>query len=311
MMPVVFNTLTEMKEYCGPEANLSGGGKFVENHGWGHELFNFKEDDGHYYGYTTPWGEMNIKRISGAINSDVLGEYVDNVLVVFTGSRPGIGRIIVGWYKNARVYSKSVDDNRESRILKLDSGIQHIKYNVVCDASNALLIAYEDRSFVVPQARMTDDGVGVGHHNTWYADKPKDLAFKEKVIEYIHTYDDAAAQSNELKYHLHDESHWWFSTSKQVTHSQSARQECIKIHGCVCNICGFDFEKAYGKAGKDYIEVHHITPVGQLSSAEGYEGTDPQKDLIPVCSNCHSMLHRKKIPYTPDEIRGMLKLDQQ
>lgn len=310
MTKIVFNTLTEMKKYCGPEENLSGGGEFIAMHGWGHELFNFKEDNGHCYGYATPWGKLNLRRISEAINSDKLGKYVDNVLVVFTGSRHGLGRIIVGWYKNARIYSESVDDDRESRLLELNSVSQYVKYNVVCDASNAFLISYDDRSFVVPQARLTDDGVGFGHHNTWYADKPKDSSFKEKVIDYIRTYEEALVQSNEFKYHLHDESHWWVSNSKQIAYSQLAKQECIKIHGCVCNICGFDFEKAYGETGKGYIEVHHITPIGQLSSAEGYEGTDPQKDLIPVCSNCHSMLHRKKIPYTPNEIRSMLKFDQ-
>ena len=290
MTKIVFNHLAEMNEYSGFEANQSsGGGKFVENHGWGHELFNFKEDNGHCYGVVTPHGKLNLPRISQTTSSDTLGKYVDNILVVFTSTHFGSGRKIVGWYKSARVYSESVDDKRESRLF---DG-HYIKYNIVCDASNAFLIAHEDRSFVIPQARI-NDGVGFGQHNIWYADQPKDLPFKEKVIDYILKYEEAATQNNEFKYHLHDESRWWFSTSKQIAYSQSAKQECIKIHGCVCNICGFDFEKAYGETGKGYIEVHHITPIGQLSSAEGYEGTDPQKDLIPLCSNCHSMIHRKK-----------------
>lgn len=77
MTKIVFNTLTEMKKYCGPEENLSGGGEFIAMHGWGHELFNFKEDNGHCYGYATPWGKLNLRRISEAINSDKLGKYGD------------------------------------------------------------------------------------------------------------------------------------------------------------------------------------------------------------------------------------------
>lgn len=44
------------------------------------------------------------------------------------------------------------------------------------------------------------------------------------------------------------------------------------------------------KLGKDYIEVHHIKPISEIGSEYV---VDPEKDLIPVCFNCHSMLHRK------------------
>ena len=73
------------------------------------------------------------------------------------------------------------------------------------------------------------------------------------------------------------------------------RRKCIEyykslwgghIH-CIC--CGFDFEKAYGDIGKDYIEVHHVNP---HHSYVGEHMVDPTRDLIPLCSNCHSMIHR-------------------
>ena len=51
-----------------------------------------------------------------------------------------------------------------------------------------------------------------------------------------------------------------------------------------------NFEEKYGELGKDYIEVHHIKPISEIDSEYV---VDPEKDLIPVCSNCHSMLHRK------------------
>lgn len=73
------------------------------------------------------------------------------------------------------------------------------------------------------------------------------------------------------------------------------RRKCIEyykslwgghIH-CIC--CGFDFEKAYGDIGKDYIEVHHVNP---HHTYKGEHMVDPTQDLIPLCSNCHSMIHR-------------------
>ena len=46
----------------------------------------------------------------------------------------------------------------------------------------------------------------------------------------------------------------------------------------------------YGELGKGYIHVHHIVPLSEIG--EGYE-VDPINDLIPVCPNCHNMLHKK------------------
>ena len=58
-----------------------------------------------------------------------------------------------------------------------------------------------------------------------------------------------------------------------------------------CEICGFDFEKAYGSIGKDFIECHHIIPVSTMD--EG--GRTKIEDLVMLCSNCHSMIHRNSL----------------
>ncbi len=69
-----------------------------------------------------------------------------------------------------------------------------------------------------------------------------------------------------------------------------ARQKCIDELGCYCHICGINFEKVYGEIGKDFIHVHHKIPLNEIK--EEYV-VDPIKDLLPVCPNCHAMLHRK------------------
>ena len=70
-----------------------------------------------------------------------------------------------------------------------------------------------------------------------------------------------------------------------------ARKKCIDYYGVQCQVCKLDFEKTYGEVGKDFIHVHHIKPLHEIK--QGYI-VDPIKDLIPVCPNCHSMLHRKE-----------------
>ena len=57
----------------------------------------------------------------------------------------------------------------------------------------------------------------------------------------------------------------------------------------MCSVCGTDFHKMYGELGKGFIHVHHIVPISMIGKE--YK-LDPIKDLVPVCPNCHAMLHR-------------------
>ena len=86
------------------------------------------------------------------------------------------------------------------------------------------------------------------------------------------------------------------------------RRLCILLKGCRCAVCGFDFEKVYGEIGRNFIEAHHIIPVSDMG--EGYR-VNPAEDLIPLCSNCHSMIHRRKPPYSPEELESVLKNRQE
>ena len=78
------------------------------------------------------------------------------------------------------------------------------------------------------------------------------------------------------------------------------RKCCLDYYGYDCKVCEINFEKHYGSIGKNFIHVHHITPVSQL-------GPDyvihPIDDLVPVCPNCHSMIHKKDPPFTIDEMK--------
>jgi len=83
-----------------------------------------------------------------------------------------------------------------------------------------------------------------------------------------------------------------------------ARQECIKHFGARCFICKFEFEDKYGEIGKGFIHIHHVKPLSEIN--EEYK-VDPIKDLIPVCPNCHAMIHKRKPAYSIGEIQSLLK----
>jgi 5-methylcytosine-specific restriction protein A len=79
-------------------------------------------------------------------------------------------------------------------------------------------------------------------------------------------------------------------TVNKYERSSIARDKCISIHGYRCKVCDFDFEKTYGILGKNFIHVHHIVPIHTV--ARSYK-IDYENDLVPVCPNCHAMLHKK------------------
>ena len=84
------------------------------------------------------------------------------------------------------------------------------------------------------------------------------------------------------------------------------RKQCVQHWGCKCCVCDFDFSATYGEIGRGFIHVHHVVPLASISDAHE---VDPIKDLIPVCPNCHAMLHRSKgtdNPRTVDELRNLV-----
>lgn len=85
-----------------------------------------------------------------------------------------------------------------------------------------------------------------------------------------------------------------------------ARRECIRKNGYRCKVCGLDFEELYGILGKGFIHVHHVIPISSIG--KNYK-IDCERDLVPVCPNCHAMLHRGKdgLVLSIEELKNKLK----
>jgi 5-methylcytosine-specific restriction protein A len=83
------------------------------------------------------------------------------------------------------------------------------------------------------------------------------------------------------------------------------REICLRLNGRRCVCCGMSFADIYGELASDYIEVHHIEPIS--AAGEPYH-LNPATDLVPVCSNCHSVIHRFDPPMKPDALRAQIEL---
>jgi hypothetical protein len=86
--------------------------------------------------------------------------------------------------------------------------------------------------------------------------------------------------------------------------SPKNRKRAIEIHGTICEVCKFDFDKIYGvEHAGGYIQIHHIKPLSE------YEGeVDPETDLVPLCANCHAMAHRRRATVTSiEELKELIE----
>lgn len=82
-----------------------------------------------------------------------------------------------------------------------------------------------------------------------------------------------------------------------------ARQKCIDHYGLNCQVCDFNFQIVYGDLGRDFIHVHHIVDIATIGKEYS---VDPIKDLVPVCPNCHAMLHKNKPAFTITELKSII-----
>lgn len=85
--------------------------------------------------------------------------------------------------------------------------------------------------------------------------------------------------------------------------SLEARNACIARYGNTCQVCGLDFSEKYGNLGAGFIHVHHRVSIAAIR--EEY-CVDPVNDLVPVCPNCHAMLHRREPPLEIEELRALM-----
>lgn len=85
------------------------------------------------------------------------------------------------------------------------------------------------------------------------------------------------------------------------------RRQAIAIHGSSCIACGFNFKDFYGDYASGFIHVHHVVPVSDFG---GSRLVNPETDLVPLCANCHSVVHRKKnMTLSVEDLKGFIAIN--
>ncbi len=76
---------------------------------------------------------------------------------------------------------------------------------------------------------------------------------------------------------------------ERLHRNPALRQACINKYGYQCQCCGMNFAEMYGEQlGARFIEVHHLQ---MLSTYDENRPADYVENLVPLCANCHAMIH--------------------
>lgn len=117
--------------------------------------------------------------------------------------------------------------------------------------------------------------------------------FKRKInIEVNGKISKSKPESKALKFRNESEGERKHITKEMdvIRRNPQLRQQCIDRYGYQCQCCGMNFVEMYGEAlGANFIEVHHLKPISTFET-EGIP-KDFVENLVPLCSNCHSMIH--------------------
>ena len=105
------------------------------------------------------------------------------------------------------------------------------------------------------------------------------------LLDYVIHYDENLSASLDVVCHSAKDLTYHLKCERDINN----REQVTRLLGYSCVICGFNYAKAYGKdLAKDFIDIHYI--------GDGKQDGNPDisKDFVPVCANCHRMLHHKR-----------------
>jgi hypothetical protein len=293
---------------------FTGDGEYLEDHGFGHEDWNFRLDksvDGYIQGYIY----YRPKDPDGLFN------------VLFAIYDKGDGWALVGFYKNAHFnesgakFHPQILRRRAEELKRLDEakslGGDYRGASVSKIASLLKKEAKDYRWHVLPKnIHRMQEPLRLPQRLTSrlgaYFDRPTELSKGEwnRLVAFSSPFTDKKPKDD---YSTGGDTEFPEGRKYEVRHK--IRERNVKLvarakalfkakHGRVfCEACDFDFSTKYGSAGDGFIEVHHKVPVCELTRG----ATTKVSDLALVCSNCHRILHHRRPWLSISALRKLIR----
>ncbi|WP_217355323.1 HNH endonuclease [Aphanizomenon sp. UHCC 0183] len=306
MRKTVFFNIGWMKHYQGitTDDDIEGGGEFIDDNKYGHEIFNFQAFNDYMYGYVQPGGTGNY--LDRKINIDRLDAAKQNlvydVLSVWVAPNPDKnGTWVIGWYENSTVYRNYQQAPPNSNRIFKDT---HLGYRVTAKVKDCVCLPIEKRNLQVPRSQQIKGGIG--QSNIWYADsEEKDIIeFRQKVENFIQEYRNSdIIKLINIRQELDQD---FFNTNiinledarKRVLRSivcrqgqSQFRQKLLTAYKGRCAISGCDVEPA--------LEAAHIIPYLGLHSNITSNGLLLRADI-------HTLFDLNLITIHPDTIKVLV-----
>lgn len=118
-----------------------------------------------------------------------------------------------------------------------------------------------------------------------------------------------AFHENQMEYQSGKEGRAKSVYSSKYERNPELRAAAIRLHGLSCKVCSFNFADEYGEYAQGMIHVHHIVPLSEVASEHE---VDPKTDLVPLCPNCHAVVHRRqKYTLSIQELKEMWETQNQ
>ena len=185
MSKLLYCNIGWMNYYRGLDAgdNISGGGKYVNENEFGHEIFNFKPFQGEVFGYVQPPGsggynqrKININRLGAS--SEV--ERIESIDIVWTAPSHLRGcTVVIGWFRNATVFRSWQAPPQDSlRYFKNED----IGYFCRALEKDSVLLPLDRRVLEVPRGKGW-----LGQANIWYAGKEENQSFNKEILNLLKT----------------------------------------------------------------------------------------------------------------------------
>jgi hypothetical protein len=181
-MPTVVFRVCWMNYYNGLNGDKCvGGGKYIDQYGFGGEIFNFRPFKGYMYGCVQPpgRGDYNARKIHiEKLGAASKASFIDGVTVVYVARKPNVGgTYVVGWHDDATIFREWHEPPQKSNRIYNN---EPQGYYAKAKQKNCVLLPVEKRSFQIPRGKGR-----MGQANIWYPAE----GFEQRLMQFIQNYE--------------------------------------------------------------------------------------------------------------------------
>lgn len=171
------------------------------------------------------------------------------------------------------------DDRFSQKVRNLTGSHRTLEKKGLATCSDGKFSITEDGRQYLLDHKGTSDAIKMQGFDIKDREKIADEDFKDVLIEEGATY--------HVRKRVRERSQKLINHAKAYFADENGKMVCVG--------CGFEGSASYGDEGLGLIEVHHLYPL-YLKDGEGeaQQLSDALKGVVPLCPNCHRMVHRDR-----------------